>query len=36
MREAIKLHLADIVKAWNPMPQASGPGVYVEGHAIEA
>ncbi len=36
MREAIELHLAGIAEDGDPIPQASGPGVYVDAHLAAA
>ncbi|MFL5912635.1 MAG: type II toxin-antitoxin system HicB family antitoxin [Gaiellaceae bacterium] len=36
MREAIALHLRGIAEDGEPLPEPSGPGVYVERHAPAA
>jgi len=36
MREAIELHLAGMAEDGDPIPEPSGPGVYVEEHALVA
>jgi predicted RNase H-like HicB family nuclease len=36
MREAIEQHLAGMAEDGEPLPSASGPGVYIEEHAAAA